>query len=286
MGSTKVRDLENSAWLIKTDSLGSMLWNQTYNGSLGSFVANSVIETNDGGYLLAGGTSAYDSHDSIVNTSVFLVKTDSNGNMLWNQTNEELREVAWSVIQTSDGGYALACGQYPSLSFGSLVKTDSDGKQQWSIACNTTVCSVVQTSDGEYVFAGSNSRASDNWLAKTNSNTISPLLYHSQNTTTPTLTVAPTSSDKPTGSTTASYTPTISSSPSPSPSVPEFPIWIILPLVMITVLLAVLSAKRKDARGVSYSSVIVCKFAMCNVLDNVRFILPFSNIRSRDYYLP
>jgi len=37
-------------WLIKTDSSGNMEWNQTY----GYGRANSVIQTSDGGYAMAG----------------------------------------------------------------------------------------------------------------------------------------------------------------------------------------------------------------------------------------
>ncbi len=151
-GFVETSTSESNALLIKTDSLGNMLWNQTYNGPSGYFEANSIIQTSDGGYVLAGGSN-----------TVFMIKTNSDGKLLWNQTYGELGgEVAWSVIQTSDGGYALACGGFS----GNLVKTDSDGNLQWEIACNGTVYSVLQTDDGGYTFAVSNG-VGDNWLAKT-----------------------------------------------------------------------------------------------------------------------
>ena len=109
-GFVETSTSESNALLIKTDSLGNMLWNQTYNGPSGYFEANSIIQTSDGGYVLAGGSN-----------TVFMIKTNSDGKLLWNQTYGELGgEVAWSVIQTSDGGYALACGGFS----GNLVKTD------------------------------------------------------------------------------------------------------------------------------------------------------------------
>ncbi len=45
--------------------------------------------------------------------------------------------------------------------------------------------------------------------------------------------------------TTPSQTPTQSPSVAPTPSIPEFPLWIILPLAMITVLMTVLELKRR-----------------------------------------
>ena len=43
--------------LVKTDSNGNMIWNQTYGGA-GDNVANSVIQTSDGGYAVAGSTDS------------------------------------------------------------------------------------------------------------------------------------------------------------------------------------------------------------------------------------
>jgi len=75
-------------WLIKTDSLGNVEWNKTY----GAGSALSIVQTSDGGYTIAGS---------------MLVKTDSEGNMQWKRNYGE--GSAWAMALTRDGGYIIAC---------------------------------------------------------------------------------------------------------------------------------------------------------------------------------
>ena len=95
-------------WLVKTDSSGNKLWDKTYGGT--DHVINRAMcvqQTNDGGYILAGSTISY----SAGGFEVWLVKTDSSGNKLWDKTHggTEL-DFANCVQQTNDGGYILAGG--------------------------------------------------------------------------------------------------------------------------------------------------------------------------------
>ena len=115
-------------WLVKTDALGNMQWNRTY-GDLGENVemASALVATSDGRYAVAGRKMfAGPSWDNF-----WLVKTDSFGNMQWNQTyGGNAIESANSLVATSDGGYALA-GRTTSFGAGSddfwVVKTDEFG---------------------------------------------------------------------------------------------------------------------------------------------------------------
>jgi len=154
-------------WLVKTDASGNMLWNKTYGGT-GADEAYSVVQTSDGGYALAGITNSFGAGG----WDFWLVKTDMNGNMLWNKTYGGTGDdYASSMIQTSDGGYAIA-GE--TISFGGswLVKTDANGNMLWNKTYGGVAYSVVQTSDGGYAlagYAGYGAGGYDFWLVRTDS---------------------------------------------------------------------------------------------------------------------
>jgi predicted secreted protein len=144
-------------WLVKTNSSGSMMWNQTYGGP-GDDKATCMIQTNDGGYALAGYTNSTGAGDD----DFWLVKTDSSGTSQWSQTyGGPYDEVANALVQTSDGGYALGglTGSYGAGDFDFwLVKTTSSGTTQWSQTYGGSdddeAYSLIQTSDGGYALAG------------------------------------------------------------------------------------------------------------------------------------
>jgi len=92
------------AWLVKTDSEGNEVWNQTYGGKEPEY-AECILETGDGGYILAGMTESFGAGSS----DAWLVRIDSEGNEVWNQTYGGTgSESAYRVLETSDGGYILA----------------------------------------------------------------------------------------------------------------------------------------------------------------------------------
>ena len=94
----------NDFWLVKTDAAGNMQWNKTYGGT-GTDTGISVFQTSDGGYALAGYTNSFGAGGK----DVWLVKTDAAGNMQWNKTYGGTgADYGITVIQTSDGGYAIA----------------------------------------------------------------------------------------------------------------------------------------------------------------------------------
>jgi len=163
-------------WLVKTDASGNMEWNQTYGGT-GWDIAHSLVETIDGGYALVGSTNSFGAGSS----DFWLVKTDVDGNMVWNQTYGGTNgDAAYSVVETVDGGYAIA-GETRSFGVGNgdfwLVKTDVDGNMVWNQTYGGTSMdwgsSVVETGDGGYALTGRTSSFGaggfDSWLVKTDS---------------------------------------------------------------------------------------------------------------------
>jgi hypothetical protein len=170
-------------WLVKTDSNGNMQWNKTYGGTDYDY-AYSLVETSDRGYALAGYTSSF----GVGNSNYWLVKSDMYGNMEWNQIYGEADyNRAYSLVETSDGGFALAGSSGSGFEDFWLVKTDSNGNMQWNKTYNSGVYdranSLVETSDGGFALAGSSrsgyfqdeiKRSGDFWLVKTDEYAIVP----------------------------------------------------------------------------------------------------------------
>jgi hypothetical protein len=130
----KFKDDEEASWdvyLIRTDSAGDTVWVRTFGGD-GDEIARSVIQTTDGGFVIAGKTQSLGDGA----WSVYLLKTDPEGSRVWvNSYGTTEMDIAKSVIQTSDGGYALVgatMGPDGVTYDAFLVKTDSEGNEEWA----------------------------------------------------------------------------------------------------------------------------------------------------------
>ena len=143
-------------YLVKTDREGNEEWSRAFGGE-DNDTADSVQQTADGGYIIAGDTESFG-----VDGDFYLVKTDGEGNEEWSRAfGGEETEEADSVQQTTDGGYIIA-GYTKSFGAGNydayLVKTDEEGNEEWSRTFggeeNDSASSVQQTTDGGYIIAG------------------------------------------------------------------------------------------------------------------------------------
>lgn len=161
-------------WLVKIDSSGEEEWNKTIGGPADERAA-SVQETTDGGYVVVGSTDSY----GLGGWDFWMVKTDDSGEEQWRKTfGGPDGDVAFSVQQTSDGGYIVAGWTMSYIAEGWdfwMVKTDDGGEREWSRifggAGDDGAFCVQQTSDGGYIICGGTESygagGEDFWIVKT-----------------------------------------------------------------------------------------------------------------------
>ena len=146
----------SDVWLIKTDALGNKLWDRTFGGSNEDW-GQSVQQTTDGGYIVAGATWSYGAGSD----DVWLIKTDALGNELWDRTfGGSAHDYGYSVQQTVDAGYLVAGGTNSYGAGGSdvwLIKTDASGNKVWDRTfggLKPDIGHSVQQTAGGYAVAG------------------------------------------------------------------------------------------------------------------------------------
>ncbi len=140
--------------LVKTDADGNTVWRQNFGGEKLD-AGNSVWQTSDGGYIIAGITESYGAGD----WDVYIVKTDENGHEAWSKTlGTEVRDWGADVQQTTDGGYAIggAIGgdaflvklgpDVPAVRF---VRGDTTSDGRLNIADAVCVLTYLFGADGE-----------------------------------------------------------------------------------------------------------------------------------------
>src|SRR5438128_392586 len=148
------------AWVVKTDSSGSIQWQNTFSGT---FTANAadVELTSDGGYVVTGYTS-----DSSGIGYAWIAKLGPAGNSQWEERigcsstgSSGCDAGARYVQQTTDGGYAISGfgGTYPSFDSALVTKLSATGAIQWqkNYAKIGISPSIQPTSDGGYILSGS-----------------------------------------------------------------------------------------------------------------------------------
>ena len=144
-------------FVIRTDRNGDTLWTKTYGGSNWDF-AYSIDTTNDGGFIVAGGTYSYGKGDE----DMYLVKLNAMGDTIWTKTfGDTLEDESKSVIQTSDGGYVLT-GYTKSLgdTLGDIytIKTLPNGDTTWTSiyrGIQTDVANqIIENYSGGYIIGG------------------------------------------------------------------------------------------------------------------------------------
>ncbi len=158
-------------WVVKTDALGNIEWEQDYGGSNYEQL-HDLQQTVDGGYILAGWSQS--SNGDVSNHygggDYWVVKTDALGNIEWEKNyGGNSIEWLWTIEPTSDGGFIFggesftsANGDVSNSSNGSsdywVVKTDALGNIEWEKnygGSDTDILKDIrQTNDGGYILGG------------------------------------------------------------------------------------------------------------------------------------
>lgn len=96
--------------ILRFDSNFNLLWNKTYGGTKEDYV-QSIIQTNDDGYLVIGETKSSDGNITLNHgaSDVWICKLDIDGNLIWQKSyggaNAEGVNKENSILQPNDGGY-------------------------------------------------------------------------------------------------------------------------------------------------------------------------------------
>jgi uncharacterized delta-60 repeat protein len=145
--------------IIKLDYNGNIMWQKTYGGANYDH-ADSVQQTDDGGYIVAGQTQSFGAG----NTDIWILKLSNTGNIIWQKTygggNDEGIGIL-SIQQTSDGSY-IVTGHTESFGAGSrdmwIFKLNSSGNILWQKTYGGSVVewssAIRQMSDGSYIVGG------------------------------------------------------------------------------------------------------------------------------------
>jgi hypothetical protein len=142
--------------MVKLDAGGALQWSRTVGGP-NEDDARSIIQTADGGYVIAGSTYSFGGG----NADIYIVKFSGSGELLWTRTiGGTGSEQAQSIIRTTGGyvaaGYTFSFGEGSSDLY--IVKLDPDGTLQWNKtkggALDDGANSIIRTTDGGYIAAG------------------------------------------------------------------------------------------------------------------------------------
>ncbi|MGG5210711.1 T9SS type A sorting domain-containing protein [Chryseobacterium sp. MIQD13] len=156
-------------WIIKLTPTGSIQWEKSF-GGYGGDDANSIEQTIDGGYIVAG-TSTSTNGDVTGNhgsTDYWVVKLNSAGDLQWQKSlGGSDTDFGYSITQTPDSGYVVAgtsfsddgdvTGNHGNFDYW-IVKLDTTGNLQWQKSYGEIyydyAFDIKNTSDGGYIVSG------------------------------------------------------------------------------------------------------------------------------------
>ena len=156
-------------WIAKLDASGNITWQKCYGGTDGD-VATDILETSDGGFIIAG--YAFSNDFDVVgnhgNSDFWIIKLSNVGNVQWKKCYGGIySEEAQRIKPTPDGGYIIigtthsnngdVSGKHDSFDYW-VVKIDINGTLQWQKCLGGDSedygYGIDVTSDGGYIVTG------------------------------------------------------------------------------------------------------------------------------------
>ncbi len=152
--------IRHYAWLVKTDEAGNELWSHVYNaGAVGQQTGRAVLETTDGGFIIAGSTSS-----DLSFSGGMIMRTDTNGDSLWTKIHAYNGAEVFHAIAETDAGY-IAVGDATEIPNGNnqalwIVGLDEVGDSLWTKKYFTDLGSInsgmdiIKAEDGNFLITG------------------------------------------------------------------------------------------------------------------------------------
>lgn len=187
-------------WVLKYDKDFNKIWDVTIGGTLADHISDAVINDNNE-LIIAGSSNSYlgynKTEDKIGLWDYWIVKLDSNGLIIWDNTIGGLKDdKAKVIVQSIDSGYLIGGNSMSESGYDKsesniglndiwLCKLNEDGVIEWDHTIGGTsddfISSIIPLQDGGYFIGGySNSEIGfdktdsliggfDYWLIRINS---------------------------------------------------------------------------------------------------------------------
>ena len=188
-----------AVWIRKINSFGITEWDRQL-GDIGINNGKCIIQTNDGGYILAGEkTHSTDVFNTDVSVDAYIVKLSKTGKTEWEKTLGGSQEDEANFIQqTTDSGYIM-CG-YSESGNRDVKREEKDRGNAWVVKLNKKgtiewqnilgfhktgkAFSIQQLADGGYIVAGNTNKEPDSTVHEYQDSIVSStglLLYANHN---------------------------------------------------------------------------------------------------------